>query len=103
MHYKDGSEAKANDLIVCQNNFSPNTGTEIVGFLMSGNAGSETCNGVIYPLAIRRKSDLGWSPWAPAQFNYDCTVTMKDCMKLDTWPTNVEGGPVPTGNPGGKS
>jgi hypothetical protein len=86
MHYKDGTPAKAGDLVLNTTLYGGDGGRQVIGVLTSGTAGSTTCNGNICPVARRQKSTLGWGPWLPlgCQTN-DWSVTISECEKLDNW------------------
>ena len=83
MHYKNGQEAKAGDLV-----YKPNNPTfadqEMIGVLVSATAGSTTCNGQVQSLASRYKSDAGPGPWMPASGVWCATVG--DLYPLDPAP-----------------
>jgi len=87
MHYKDGKEAKVNDLIICVSNHGTQFENHFVGILVTASSASPSCNGSVLPLAQRQKSDLGFGPWlplTPASSNW--SVTIKECYKIDELP-----------------
>lgn len=80
MHYKDGKEAKVNDLVISSQEWG-RSGQEVVGILVSGDA-SASCDGLLLGVASRIKSDLGWGPWLPASDKTFC-VDLSSCLKVE--------------------
>jgi hypothetical protein len=86
MHYKDGQEAKAGDLVLNTEGLSETSGRQLVGILTTGTSTATTFNGGITPVVSRYKSSLGWSPWQPILGPSGWTVTLSECEKIDGLP-----------------
>lgn len=83
MHYANGQEAKAGDLVFKPAN--PNyADSEIIGVLVSATAGSTSCNGQLRPYAVRGNSDAGVGPWMPPAATGDWCVTVGDLLPMST-------------------
>jgi hypothetical protein len=87
MHYKDGTEAKAGDLVLNTQTYGGDGGQQIVGILSTGTANSTACNGGLQVVARRAKSSLGWGPWIPVvPTANDWSVTLSQCEKIESVP-----------------
>lgn len=85
MHYRDGSEAQLNDLVVMKQDYGK-TGSEVVGVLTGAQSQSNSCNASLLALARRTKSELGWGPWIPmVGQTYDFCVTLNECDKVPSF------------------
>lgn len=80
MHYANGQPAKLGDLVVLRKKPEYKQGTEIIGTLINGNAGS-TCNG-LQPFAQRFVSELGVSVWLPVPAQFPTCVTIGELTPL---------------------
>jgi hypothetical protein len=79
MHYADGSEAHAGDLVLQR---VKTTGIELLGILMSATADSTSCNGQMLGLARRAVSDAGETGWIPYNYPYDLMVTVGELFPI---------------------
>lgn len=78
-HYADGTPAKVGDLVV--NRPSWNNGETLL-IITSIMAASDTCNASAIPLAMRQLDE--GSPCFPMGGQSNWTVTLKECMRLDS-------------------
>jgi hypothetical protein len=87
MHYKDGSPARAGDLVMKTEMYGT-IGTQTAGIL-TGASQSTACNGKIVPVAHRELTALGWGPWMPLAGRVDSpwSVTLSQCERLDKMPS----------------
>ena len=76
-HYADGTPAKHGDLIVLQQGWDKTETILIVTFISSSN---DTCNAGAIPLATKQ----GDAPWFPCGPQGLWTVTLKECMRIDS-------------------
>lgn len=84
MHYANGKEAKAGDLVFSNQNYDATNGCQIVGVLMSARPHDTNCNGTLQVVARRVKSEAGWSPWIPCNTTpNDWSVTLSGCNPID--------------------
>lgn len=88
MHYKDGTPARAGDLVMRTEMFGT-SGNQTIGILSGATSQSTTCNGHIIPVAQRQLSELGWGPWLPLGGNVISlwSVTLSDCERIDKMPS----------------
>ena len=83
MHYANGQEAKAGDLVYKAKNPKNTYGeTEILGVLVTATAASTTCNGQVQPVAMRGVSDAGVSAWLPVSGGNMWSVTIGELMPV---------------------
>ncbi|HZC24698.1 MAG TPA: hypothetical protein VE866_15260 [Candidatus Binatia bacterium] len=80
MHYADGTPAKAGDLVV-KRIPEGQKGTELIGFLRSGQASASSCNGNLDVIAVRDVSDLGISDWRAVNYTGWC-VTINEFLPI---------------------
>ena len=81
MHYADGTPAKAGDLVVKRIPEGQFKGTELIGFLRSGNASYSSCNGNIDVIAVRDVSDLGTTDWRAVNYT-GWSITVGEFLPL---------------------
>ena len=62
MHYANGKEARAGDLVYLKTAYGTLT-TETIGLLRYASSGSSTCNGQMQVVARRYTSDCGRGEW----------------------------------------
>jgi hypothetical protein len=89
MHYKNGTEATAGDLVLHTEPFN-----QQVGIVTAGTPNATACNGEIHIIAVRSKSSLGSGPWIPMNPSSNWTVTLSDCEKIESAPV-AEAAPEP--------
>lgn len=82
MHYANGQEAKAGDLVIKFRKPETASDMETIGILRSATAQTESCNGQMIPLARRVYSDAGLSPWIPVIQGYPDCVTLGELLPV---------------------
>ncbi|MBZ5533095.1 MAG: hypothetical protein LAO20_16820 [Acidobacteriia bacterium] len=96
MHYANGQEAKAGDLVVKRELYKAGeieVGSETIGILCGAQSQSTTCNGTLVPVAKRLKSELGFGPWLPIH-GQEWSATLSQCMPVD--PSSLFAAPTST-------
>ena len=101
MHYKDGTQASAGDLVIRTEMSGTRSisGNQTVGILSGAFSHSTACNGNIIPVAHRQLSDLGWGPWLPVGASSPWSVTLSQCERIDKMPSDQPVPPVTDAEP----
>lgn len=84
MHYANGQEAKAGDLVYLP--IKPNqkwAQREAIGILTQANAGSTSYNGQMQPVVVRSHSDAGVGPWRVPESAGEYCITVGEIYPAD--------------------
>lgn len=85
MHYANGQEAKAGDLVFRDG--KNNSDVETIGILVTAKAASDTCNGMMIPVLARGSGDAGVSGWVPCAVGAQAWyVTIKELLPVAVAP-----------------